>query len=80
MTRKEILHWAEETCNRILHGHGHTHILQAKVGYFAGKKVLTPIDKYQLGKYPDSNINLFLPNLDEAFKPGDDVEIIIKKH
>lgn len=80
MTRKEILHWAEETKNRILHGHGHTQTFQAKVGYFAGSKVITLKDLWQQGKWPDSKMNIFLPDLDEAFHAGDDVEIIIRKH
>jgi len=79
MTRKEILHWAQETVNHIFHGHGHSQTFQAKVGYFAGKKVLTLKEPWALGKWPDSIMNLFVPNLDENFKAGDDVEITVKK-
>lgn len=79
MTRKEILHWAEETWNHILHGNGHSQTFQATVDYFAGSKVITLKDLWQYGKYPNSKMNIFLPDLDEAFHAGDDVEIIIRK-
>ena len=79
MTREETKNFGIAIVNRILHHHHHTQVFDGTITKFTNRKVVTLHGVYPSHKNVNSKINLYIPNIDDKFNLGDEVEIIIKK-
>ena len=77
MTRREIMEWATNTVNRIFHGHGHSQTFKGTISTFNNQKVVRLSETWTRGKF-GGYMNLFFPDIDQAFNVGDEVEVTIK--
>jgi len=75
MTRKEIKRWAEDTFNKIFHHHG------KELTRIEGE-VIDPVTKSEcrvIAKIGSYNISYVYHFENCGLKPGDEVEIILRK-